>query len=220
VLEEHTVRSTLHSFLTSLLAAALLGLWGAPAACQDDFAEARRQMVREIAAMVRDNAAETGRARLDARVMATMGRVPRHRFVSPEHLRQAYANRPLPIGHGQTISQPYIVALMTDLLGLAPGDKAREIGTGSGHRAAVLALAPCAGSEPRSLSDLRLIDSPSGKSGPFWLTPKLAGGADNIPGSFLPDFSLHSPTMRLEIVQNCPRSPTRLAFDRSSPTGS
>lgn len=75
----------------------------------------------------------------DPEVLRAMETVPRHRFVLPEYLSQAYADHPLPIGFGQTISQPYIVALMTELLGLEPGDKVLEIGTGSGYQAAVLA---------------------------------------------------------------------------------
>lgn len=125
--------------LVSLLAAGLLILWTMPAASRDPDAEARLKMVREIAEMARDTAVETGRARLDARVMTAMEQVPRHRFVSSEYRRQAYANRPLPIGFGQTISQPYIVALMTDLLAIEPGHRVLEIGTGSGYQAAVLA---------------------------------------------------------------------------------
>jgi protein-L-isoaspartate(D-aspartate) O-methyltransferase len=68
-----------------------------------------------------------------------MSAVPRHRFVSDDWQDQAYRDHPLPIGYGQTISQPYIVALMTEALGVAPGDKVLEIGTGSGYQAAVLA---------------------------------------------------------------------------------
>ena len=75
----------------------------------------------------------------DEAVLQAMGRVERHRFVPAGVVRDAYANHPLPIGHGQTISQPYIVALMTDLLDLAPDDSVLEIGTGSGYQAAVLA---------------------------------------------------------------------------------
>ncbi len=72
-------------------------------------------------------------------VLRTLGRVERHRFVPPGQARYAYENRPLPIGHGQTISQPYIVALMTDLLEPDEDDVVLEIGTGSGYQAAVLA---------------------------------------------------------------------------------
>ncbi|MBM4438595.1 MAG: protein-L-isoaspartate(D-aspartate) O-methyltransferase [Actinobacteria bacterium] len=75
----------------------------------------------------------------DARVLDAMRRVPRHAFVRAEHLDEAYANHPLPIGEGQTISQPLVVAIMTEALALSPGDRVLEIGTGSGYQAAVLA---------------------------------------------------------------------------------
>ena len=104
-----------------------------------DFDAARRQMAVEIAADAARAATWTGRAALSSRVMAAMGKVERHRFVPPALAPQAYLNRPLPIGDGQTISQPFIVALMTDMLDLSPGDKVLEVGTGSGYQAAVLA---------------------------------------------------------------------------------
>jgi len=75
----------------------------------------------------------------DARVLEAMRKVPRHRFVPEAQRSHAYEDRPLPIGHQQTISQPYIVALMTELAGVKPGDTVLEIGTGSGYQAAVLA---------------------------------------------------------------------------------
>ncbi|NIS82381.1 MAG: protein-L-isoaspartate(D-aspartate) O-methyltransferase [Anaerolineales bacterium] len=75
----------------------------------------------------------------DPAVIEVMGNVPRHAFVPEEYLSQAYNNHPLPIGYGQTISQPYIVALMTEALDLENGDRVLEIGTGSGYQAAVLA---------------------------------------------------------------------------------
>lgn len=75
----------------------------------------------------------------DSDVLKAMRRVPRHAFVPAEYLEQAYANHPLPIGYGQTISQPLIVAWMTELLELKPEEKVLEIGTGSGYQAAVLA---------------------------------------------------------------------------------
>jgi len=77
----------------------------------------------------------------DERVLAAIGRVPRHRFVPQSYA--AYANVPLPIGEGQTISQPFMVAYMTEKLAVGPGDKVLEIGTGSGYQAAVLAEMGC-----------------------------------------------------------------------------
>ncbi len=74
---------------------------------------------------------------LDQDVLAAMRNVPRHMFVPERYRNQAYNDHPLPIGHGQTISQPYIVAFMTELLGLEPDDKVFELGTGSGYQAAV-----------------------------------------------------------------------------------
>jgi len=104
-----------------------------------DHASARRQLVKAIAADVRETSIELGLTSLDNRVLTAIGNVPRHEFVPPGYRDFAYANRPLPIGHGQTISQPYIVAIMTDLLQLQPGDRTLEIGTGSGYQAAILA---------------------------------------------------------------------------------
>ena len=101
-------------------------------AADDSFARARQRMVAE-------QLAAPGRDITNARVLTAMGKVPRHEFV-PERLRaQAYEDRPLPIGHGQTISQPYIVAFMTEQLEPRPADRVLEIGTGSGYQAAVLA---------------------------------------------------------------------------------
>ena len=80
-----------------------------------------------------------GKDKLDARVMEAMRKVPRHEFVPANSQLVAYSNGPLSIGHGQTISQPYIVALMTDLLEPRPGDVILEIGTGSGYQSAILA---------------------------------------------------------------------------------
>jgi protein-L-isoaspartate(D-aspartate) O-methyltransferase len=101
----------------------------------DDTREAREAMVREqITARLGGREPVT-----DAAVLRAMRTVPRHRFVRPADLGHAYADRPLPIGYGQTISQPYIVAAMTEMLDLEPGDRVLEIGTGSGYQAAVLA---------------------------------------------------------------------------------
>ena len=109
----------------------------APAAA--DHAEPRRRMLDAIARLASQTAESTGVDAIDPAVMAAIDRVPRHEFVPEEVRSSAYANRPLPIGHGQTISQPYIVALMTHLLGIEPGGRVLEIGTGSGYQAAVLA---------------------------------------------------------------------------------
>ena len=87
--------------------------------------------------MVKTQIAARGVA--DERVLAAMESVPRHEFVPDDMLDQAYNDHPLPIGYGQTISQPYIVAVMTEMLNLEPDDKVLEIGTGSGYQAAVLA---------------------------------------------------------------------------------
>lgn len=97
----------------------------------------RRAMVEEIARY--DRFAGLGRPMLSSAVLEALGRTPRHLFVPADLQSAAYANRPLPIGHGQTISQPYIVALMTELLETSPGDRVLEVGTGSGYQAAVLA---------------------------------------------------------------------------------
>ena len=110
-----------------------------PAAAGDGLQARREAMVALIEADVRQTSAYLKRSQLDERVLAAMASVPRHEFVPPERVAQAYLNRPLPIGHGQTISQPYIVAIMTDLLDLEAGQKVLEIGTGSGYQAAVLA---------------------------------------------------------------------------------
>jgi protein-L-isoaspartate(D-aspartate) O-methyltransferase len=123
-----------------LLAASVLFLSsGVMEGAEDRYAADRKQMLDEIARTTRDTRAETGRAELSPRVMDAMARVPRHRLVPAGEEGNAYQNRPLSIGLGQTISQPFIVALMTDLLDAKPGDRILEVGTGSGYQAAVLA---------------------------------------------------------------------------------
>ena len=104
----------------------------------DRFDAARRQMLAEIQETVVDTGPATGKARLAPEVMAALGTVPRHEFVPDALHAVAYANRPLPVGHGQTISQPYIVALMTDLLDVGGDAVVLEVGTGSAYQAAVL----------------------------------------------------------------------------------
>jgi len=115
-----------------------LTIW-APLLSADAYKNARQAMVRIIEQDVRETSLYLDKEALDPRVMAAMGKVPRHLFVPHSRRHNAYENRPLPIGHGQTISQPYIVAIMTDLLKPARHHKILEVGTGSGYQAAILA---------------------------------------------------------------------------------
>src|ERR687897_3570649 len=109
-----------------------------PAAAERDFAADRERMVETIVALARSPTVLRDSDGLDASILGAMREVPRHELV-PEDVRPAaYANRPLPIGYGQTISQPFIVALMTDLARPDKDDVVLEIGTGSGYQAAVL----------------------------------------------------------------------------------
>ena len=103
------------------------------------YKQQRMELMRLIEQDVRETSVYLDREMLDARVMKALAEVPRHLFVPDPQRRYAYQNRPLPIGHGQTISQPYIVAIMTDLLKLSAEDRVLEVGTGSGYQAAVLA---------------------------------------------------------------------------------
>jgi protein-L-isoaspartate(D-aspartate) O-methyltransferase len=104
-----------------------------------EFIVERRKMMEQIALYVRFARDHTGITSLDERVMEVLGAVPRHEFV-PSELRQfAYIDQPLPIGYGKTISQPYIVALMTNLLQIQPNDRILEVGTGLGYHTAILA---------------------------------------------------------------------------------
>jgi len=104
----------------------------------EDYQVLRERLVAEISQDVSNTRNYIGKSKLDERVMRVMGTVGRHRFVPPGMQSSAYENRPLPIGYGQTISQPYIVALMTDLLEPDATDVVLEVGTGSAYQAAVL----------------------------------------------------------------------------------
>ena len=108
-------------------------------AAQQDAAD-RRRMVEAIDSMLASAARALGVAKLSPQVRAAMIEVPRHEFVPLDYRSAAYNDTPLPIGHGQTISQPLIVALMTELAQLAKTDKVLEVGTGSGYQAAVLSV--------------------------------------------------------------------------------
>jgi len=122
-----------------LLPCAALAAAGALADDASRFAERRARMVSVIERYAESAPEAVPGGKLDPRVIEVMGRVPRHEFVRQDLQGQAYADRPLPIGYGQTISQPFIVALMTDLLRVEPDHVVLEIGTGSGYQAAVLA---------------------------------------------------------------------------------
>jgi protein-L-isoaspartate(D-aspartate) O-methyltransferase len=104
-----------------------------------EWSEMRDQMIKEIEQDMYRARHYVGKASLSNEVIAAIRRVERHKFVSEEQQENAYRNHPLPIGNGQTISQPFIVALMTDLLEVGNNAKVLEIGTGSGYQAAVLA---------------------------------------------------------------------------------
>jgi protein-L-isoaspartate(D-aspartate) O-methyltransferase len=103
------------------------------------FEEQRRQMVAAIRVIADHIGTQIGKSEVDYRVLQAMAKIPRHEFVPVEVQQYAYLNRPLPIGFDKTISQPLMVAVMTDLLELKPNDVVLEIGTGLGYQAAVLA---------------------------------------------------------------------------------
>lgn len=99
----------------------------------------REALIAEIEGETAETARLTGRAKLSPRVLAALRQVPREAFVPEANIAEAYANAPLPIGHGQTISQPFIVAIMTELLDIEANHSVLEIGTGSGYQTAILA---------------------------------------------------------------------------------
>jgi protein-L-isoaspartate(D-aspartate) O-methyltransferase len=124
------------ALITGILAAAWMFV--TPGEAEDVRSDERAEMIETIEAHARyaPEAVEDGA--IDPAVLQAMRMVPRHEFVPEEEQRRAYQDMPLPIGYGQTISQPFIVALMTDLLDLKPGATVLEIGTGSGYQAAIL----------------------------------------------------------------------------------
>jgi protein-L-isoaspartate(D-aspartate) O-methyltransferase len=121
-----------------ILGLALL-LFSSQAIAEDDFQQRRQELVNIIKADVVSTRDFLGQEMLDERVLDAIGKVPRHEFVPESERSYAYENRPLPIGYGQTISQPYIVAIMTELLKPKETDRVLEVGTGSGYQAAILA---------------------------------------------------------------------------------
>ena len=106
---------------------------------QKEYEVQLQRLIGEIEAEVRETSFALGKDALDPRVIEAIRRVPRHEFVPPELRDAAYRNLPLPIGCGQTISQPYIIAIMTDLLSVVPDGRVLEVGTGCGYQSAVLA---------------------------------------------------------------------------------
>jgi protein-L-isoaspartate(D-aspartate) O-methyltransferase len=124
----------------AIVAAVVLALLPIPASASDARATDRERMVEAVQTMFNSMIGSLGGKAFDPRVFDALHRVPRHEFVPPHLSQLAYLNRPLSIGHGQTISQPFVVALMTDLLELKPSDRVLEIGTGSGYQAAVLSV--------------------------------------------------------------------------------
>jgi protein-L-isoaspartate(D-aspartate) O-methyltransferase len=128
----------IRSNLSGLMAALMILICVLPARASDPTETDRLNLVRLIEEDVRQTSMELNKSALDPRVLKALARVPRHEFVPAGERRYAYENRPLPIGHGQTISQPYIVAIMTDMLKLEPDSKVLELGTGSGYQAAIL----------------------------------------------------------------------------------
>jgi protein-L-isoaspartate(D-aspartate) O-methyltransferase len=127
--------------LRGAIVAFTAGVLAAGAAARDDErADERERMVEAIERRALAVGSGTAYARLDARVLEALRKVPRHALVPAEAAPLAYADRPLDIGLRQSISQPFIVALMTHLLQVQPGDRVLEIGTGSGYQAAVLSL--------------------------------------------------------------------------------
>ena len=106
---------------------------------ESDLTQARLSMVELIQLYMQLSSAQIDRDHLDRRVLAAMAEVPRHNFVPPELQHLAYEDSPIPIGCDKTVSQPFMVALMTDLLDIEPGDRVLEIGTGLGYHAAIMA---------------------------------------------------------------------------------
>lgn len=139
VIKQGLMPASMHHLPVVVNLCLLLLCLAPPTQAASDYDQARQTLIRIIEKDVQETSIYLDKTALDPRVMAAMAKVPRHEFVPQEMRRLAYLNRPVPIGHGQTISQPYIVAIMTDLLQLKPGHKVLEIGTGSGYQAAILA---------------------------------------------------------------------------------
>lgn len=128
-----------HLIFWLIVVGIILLLFSTHVIAADGYQMQREKLVNLIRVEVAMTHEFLGQGELEQKVLDAINKVPRHEFVSDDEKPYAYDNRPLPIGYGQTISQPYIVAVMTDLLKLKKGDKVLEIGTGSGYQAAILA---------------------------------------------------------------------------------
>jgi protein-L-isoaspartate(D-aspartate) O-methyltransferase len=215
-----------------LIACALLLI---AASDETRYAAERKALLAEIQRVAGQTADATGHARFSARVMNALDSVPRHRFVPPGSVANAYENRPLAIGHGQTISQPYIVALMTELLVPKSGDIMLEVGAGSGYQAAVLSrlvasvytieiIAPLADSATARLRELG-FDNVQVKSGDgYYGWPEHApydgiivtAAANSIPPPLIAQLK---PGGRMVIPVGAPFHTQDLILLRKDPTG-
>lgn len=133
------MKKAMHLFFWLIVIGLILFLFSTHVVAEPSFVQQRQALVNRIKDDVIATSYFLQQTQLDERVLKAIGKVPRHEFVPQNQRSYAYENRPLSIGHGQTISQPYIVAIMTDLLQPQPTDRILEIGTGSGYQAAVLA---------------------------------------------------------------------------------
>ena len=138
-LEIAEMKKIKHSVFWHIVAGFILLLFSSQVIAEDTYQRQRDELVNTIKADAVRTRDFLGQGSLDERVIDALRKVPRHEFVPDDQRPFAYENRPLPIGYGQTISQPYIVAIMTDLLKPKKTDRVLEIGTGSGYQAAILA---------------------------------------------------------------------------------
>jgi protein-L-isoaspartate(D-aspartate) O-methyltransferase len=182
-------------------------LFAALGACMegDEMRDRHEALIAEVEADVRATAHAIGFSRLDPAVREALRQVPRHAFVPAAQRNLAYGNYPLPIGNGQTISQPYIVAIMSQLLGVKAGDRVFELGTGSGYQAAVLAamgvevysveIVPALAEQARERLESLGYDRVHVRAGDGWLGWPEAAPFDGI---ILTAAAPHLPTTLIE----------------------
>ncbi|MDD2761287.1 MAG: protein-L-isoaspartate(D-aspartate) O-methyltransferase [Methylomonas sp.] len=133
------MKKTLHLIFWLIVIGIVLLLFSGLAVGEKDWQRQREDLVGEVEAMVASTRDYLQQEALDKRVLDALRKVPRHEFVPANRRAYAYSNQPVTIGYGQTISQPYIVAIMTEMIKPEPGHKVLEVGTGSGYQAAILA---------------------------------------------------------------------------------